>query len=136
LDVWLPDAEDLGRYDGRLGLEYVRRDPESGALVTKTASALHDAATASVELTSIYDEGRPGEAVRRWIRTDRLRLTGADDLRAFAEGAGLAVEVIAGDYDLGPLAPGSDRAILIAHASGRAAPRRRAPSRGGRVGLV
>ena len=31
-----------------------------------------------------------------------------------AEDAGLEVEMIAGDYDLEPLGPGSERAILVA----------------------
>lgn len=114
VDVWLPDAEDLARYDGRLGMEYVRRDPDTGDSVTKLASAVHDPATGTVELTNIYEQGRQGEAPRRWIRHDRLRLVSADDLRAFAEDAGLVVEVIAGDYDLTPLRPGDDRAILVA----------------------
>ena len=48
VDVWLPDADDLGRYDGRIVLEYPRRDPETGRLVTKIGSALHDAATGTV----------------------------------------------------------------------------------------
>src|SRR5262245_61631250 len=36
-DVWLPDADDLARFDGRLSLEYDRDDPETGRRVTKTA---------------------------------------------------------------------------------------------------
>jgi SAM-dependent methyltransferase len=114
VDVWLPHAEDLARYDGRLGLEYVRRDAATGLDVTKLASALHDTATATVDLTTIFDEGSAGEPPRRWIRRDRLRLVGAGELRSFAEEAGLRVEVIAGDYDLTPIGPGDDRAILVA----------------------
>jgi SAM-dependent methyltransferase len=114
VDAWLPDAEDLGRFDGRLMLEWVRRDPETGQLVTKTGSALHDAATATVRLTAIFEAGEPGEAAVRWIREDTLRLASADELRAHAEAAGLQVEMIAGGYDLEPLAPGSERAILVA----------------------
>ena len=30
VDAWLPDADDLARYDGRLVLEWVREDPETG----------------------------------------------------------------------------------------------------------
>ena len=132
VDVWLPDAEDLGRYDGRLGLEYVRRDPETGDLVTKLASAIHDAATGTIELTTIYHEGRQGEAGRRWIRHDRLRLVSADDLRDAAGDAGLVVEVVAGDYDLSPLRPGDDRAILVAR-RGAGGPKRQGtlPATGG-----
>ena len=43
VDVWIPDAEDLARFDGRISLEWPRLDPESGAIVTKVASAAHDA---------------------------------------------------------------------------------------------
>jgi SAM-dependent methyltransferase len=114
VDVWLPDAEDLARFDGRLMLEYVRTDPESGLEVAKTAAAWHDAPTGAVVLTSLYDEGRPGEPPRRWTRTDRLRLVRSDELVAFAEAAGLVVETLAGAYDLDPIGPGSDRAILVA----------------------
>ncbi|MFP5341479.1 MAG: methyltransferase domain-containing protein [Candidatus Limnocylindria bacterium] len=114
VDVWLPDAEDLARYDGRVILEWPRVDPETGETVTKVGSAVHDAATGTVRLTTIYEVGRQGEAARRWVRSDRLRLVGADELASFAEDAGLEVEVIAGGYDLAPLGPGSDRAVLIA----------------------
>ncbi len=114
VDVWLPDADDLGRYDGRLVLEYARHDPETGFTVTKVGSALHDAATATVILTTIYEEGEAGAPAARWVRRDHLRLVAADDLRAWAEAAGLAVEVVAGSYDLDPLGRGADRAILVA----------------------
>jgi len=113
VDVWLPDADDLARYDGRLGLEYTRRDPDSGNLVVKLASAYHDAATSTVDLTAIFEEGRQGEPSRRWVREDRLRLVGADELRGFAEDAGLTVEVLAGSYDLAALGAGDDRAVLV-----------------------
>ena len=114
VDVWLPDADDLGRFDGRMVLEYPRLDPETGLLVTKIASAVHDAATGTVELTAIYEEGRQGEPAIRWYRRDRLRLVSADELRGQAEAAGLEVEVVAGGYDLEPLGRGSERAILVA----------------------
>ena len=114
VDVWLPDAEDLGRFDGRVMLEYPRRDPESGRLITKVASAQHDAATQTVVLTAIYEEGEPGQPAVRWVRTDTLRLVAADELRAFAEDAGLDVETLAGGYDLEPLGQGSGRAVLVA----------------------
>jgi len=114
VDVWIPDADDLGRFDGRISLEWPRLDPETGAIVTKAASAQHDAAAATVTLTTIFEEGGQGKPAVRWIRRDRLRLVSADDLRAFAEDAGLTVELMAGDYGLGPLGSGSERAILVA----------------------
>ncbi len=114
VDAWQPDAEDLGRFDGRLMLEYPRRDPESGRMVTKIAAALHEAATQAVTLTTIYEEGMPGEPADRWVRVDRLRLASADDLRAMAEASGLEVEIVAGGYDLERLAPASERAVILA----------------------
>ncbi len=114
VDIWLPDAEDLARFDGRIMLEWPRLDPETGAIVTKVGSAQHDAAAATVTLTAIFEEGGQGGPARRWIRRDRLRFVSADELREFAERAGLVVELLAGSYDLGLLGPGSERAILIA----------------------
>lgn len=114
VDVWIPDADDLARFDGRISLEWPRLDPETGAIVTKVASAAHDAASASVTLTTIFEEGGQGTSARRWLRHDRLRLVSADELRGFAEDAGLVVEIVAGDYGLGPMGPGSERAVLIA----------------------
>jgi SAM-dependent methyltransferase len=114
VDIWIPDADDLGRFDGRIILEWPRLDPETGAIVTKTGSAQHDASSAIVTMTTIFEESGQGEPARRWVRRDRLRLVSGEELRGFAEDAGLAVELLAGDYNLGPVGPGSERAILIA----------------------
>lgn len=115
VDLWVPDADDLARYDGRLFLEYVRTDPETGRTVVKTGSALHDAATQIVSLTTIFDEADvAGGSPLRWVRRDRIRLIGADELRGFAEAAGLTVESMAGSYELEPIGPGATRAILVA----------------------
>lgn len=114
IDVWLPDASDLERFDGRLLLEYSRDEPGTGREVTKVASARHDPATAVVELTAIYEEAAPGGSPIRWIRRDALRLVGADELAVMATDAGLVVEQMAGSYDLEPLGPDSERAILVA----------------------
>jgi hypothetical protein len=114
VDVWQPRADDLARFDGRLMLEYQRPDPETGLVVTKTAAAWLDPAGSAVVLTTLYDEAPPGGTPRRWSRTDRLRLIGADELTAFAEEAGLTVETLAGDYDLSPAGPGAERSILVA----------------------
>lgn len=114
VDVWLPEPSDLGRFDGRVLLEYVRLEPETGHEVMKLATARYDPASAVVDLTAIYEEGAPGTAPVRWIRRDALRLVGADELRALAEDAGLVVEEVGGSYELDPLGPGSERAILVA----------------------
>lgn len=118
VDAWLPDAEDLARYDGRLVLEWTRDDPATGRTVTKTGSAIYEAATASVRLTTVFEEGHQGEPPVRWVRVDRLRLLTPDELAAFAEAAGLEVETLAGDYDLGPLDGAAERVVMIARKPG------------------
>ncbi|HEU6440374.1 MAG TPA: class I SAM-dependent methyltransferase [Terriglobales bacterium] len=123
VDIWLPSAEELAHYDGRLSLEYVRPDPKSGLTVTKSAAAQYEPATGHVNLTVIYDEGKQGGAARRWIREDRLTLLNASDLRSIAESAGLVVEVVAGDYDLNAVSAHDERAILVARRRGRPAAR-------------
>jgi SAM-dependent methyltransferase len=114
VDAWLPGADDLGRYDGRIVLEWVRRDPATGRTVTKSGSAAHDATTGIVHLTTLFEEGMQGEPPVRWVREDRLRLIGVDELVAHAEAAGLEVETLAGGYDLEALGSGAERVVLIA----------------------
>jgi len=128
VDVWLPTVDDLGRFDGRLSLEYVRRDPETGELVTKVVAAIVEPGTGLVELTTIYEAAPPdGGPSRRWVRTERLRLVRPDELEALVRDAGLELESLAGDYGLGPLAPDSERAIVVARRSATA----RSPRPGG-----
>ena len=114
IDVWLPDADDLGRFDGRLIREWVRREPTSGRIVTKTGSALHDAATGVVRLATVFEEGSQGEPAVRWVREDRLQLVTADALVGLLEAAGMEVETLGGGYDLEPLQGGSERAVAVA----------------------
>lgn len=115
IDVLLPDAGDLALYDGRLLLEWVRLDPETGEQVVKLASARHDVATATVDLTQIFEASPPdGGPVRRVLRQDRLRLLTARELTLLAEAAGLVVEELVGDYQMTPLGPGAERAVLLA----------------------
>jgi hypothetical protein len=114
VDIWLPGPEDLAIYDGRLLLEWIRDDPETGEPVAKLDSARFDSATATVVLTQLFDASSPdGGAVRRTMRSDRLRLVGAHELVRMAEDAGLAVDELAGDHRMGSFGPGDDRVILV-----------------------
>jgi SAM-dependent methyltransferase len=114
VDVFLPTADDLALYDGRLLLEWVRDDPESGEEVTKIASARHDAATSTVTLTQVF-EATPGGggSVTRRTRTDRMQLLSAWELRRLATDAGLVIETLAGDHQVMPFGPGAERAVLM-----------------------
>ena len=114
VDAWQPSPQDLVAFDGRLSLEWLRTDPETGREVTKTVAAWFDPATRLVTVTTIFEEGEPGEPAVRWTRSDALRLITVDELVAAAVAAGLEVEQVAGDHALGPLEPGSDRVVLVA----------------------
>jgi len=114
IDTWLPTPADLVGFDGRVSFEWRRTDPGTGYDVTKTLAAWYDHVRRLVTLTTFFDEGAPGEAPIRWIREDSLRLIGVDELVGFARDAGLEVDRLAGDHDLGPLEPGSDRVVLVA----------------------
>ncbi len=121
VDTWLPVPIDLAAFDGRLSLDWLRTDPETGAEVTKMSAAWFDPTRRLVTLTTVFEEGEQGTAPRRWTRLDALRLITADELMSFAADAGLQIEQMAGDHQLGPLAPGADRVVLIARKAGRAA---------------
>jgi SAM-dependent methyltransferase len=114
VDAWQPSPVDLVAFDGRLSLEWLRTDPETGREVTKTVAAWFDPATRLVTLTTIFDEGESGQPPIRWTRSDALRLITVDEVVAYAEAAGLVVEQLAGDHDLAPLEPGSERVVLVA----------------------
>lgn len=114
VDVWLPVPADLTAFDGRLSLDWLRVDPETGLEVTKSSAAWFDPASRIVNLITTFEEGAPGTSPIRWTRQDALRMLSADELIDYATDAGLQVERLAGDHELGPMAPGSDRAVLLA----------------------
>ena len=65
VDVWLPDADDLARFDGRLILEYGRAG--SGDRPRRHEGRGRPSTTprpAIVTLTTIFEEGRPGRGRR------------------------------------------------------------------------
>ena len=114
LDAWQPSPADLVAFDGRISLEWLRTDPDTGREVTKQMAAWYEHLHRLATLTTIFEEAAPGEAPVRWIRQDALRMVSPDELVGFAEAAGLEVEQLAGDHALGPLEPGSDRVVLVA----------------------
>lgn len=114
VDVWLPGPDDLALYDGRLLLEWMRIDAETGDRVAKLASARYDTATATVSLTQFFDAWSPGGGpLERVSRSDELHLVGASELVRMAADAGLAVDTLAGDHQMAPFGPGEERAILV-----------------------
>jgi SAM-dependent methyltransferase len=118
VDTWLATPAELAALDGRLSLEWLRTDPETGREVTKYVSAWHDPVRRLVTLTTIFEEGDPGGPTVRWTRQYPMRQVTVDELVDYATAAGLEVEPLAGDYDLRPLDADSDRLVLIARKPG------------------
>jgi SAM-dependent methyltransferase len=112
IDVWLPTPDDLGLYDGRSMLEWVRAD-ESGVHVAKTTSARYDGATQRAEVTAFFDTWADGQPPRRVMRRDAISFIGASELVALTASAGLDVETMAGDHALGPFDGQSERVVLV-----------------------
>ncbi len=113
VDVWLPSEADLEVYDGRLMLAGVHLEADGSAL-TKSWAASRDPDGRVVEVTTIYELAGPGGPPRRWVRRDPMRLLAPEELSDMATAAGLVVETLAGDRDLGPLDADSERAVLVA----------------------
>ncbi len=115
VDAWLPSVEDLAIYDGRLVLEWVRDDPETGQRVAKMGSASYDPATRRLDLTSIFDASPPtGGPLSRQLRHDVLYLTSAAELVRAVGDAGLVVEEMGSDHELTPFGAGAARVVLLA----------------------
>ena len=114
VDTWLATPAELTALDGRLSLEWLRTDPETGLEVTKYVSAWHDPVRRLVTLTQIFEEGQAGGSTVRWTRQYPMRQATVDELVGYATAAGLEIERLAGDYDLRPLDADSDRLILLA----------------------
>jgi SAM-dependent methyltransferase len=119
IDVWLPAPEDLALYDGRLVLDWVRRDEANGTIVSKTTAARYDSATRTAYVTSFFDEWRATNSPTRTIRQDTVTLVSVDELEQYARDAGLIVDTIGGDYEMGHFAPDSERVVMVLLRTGR-----------------
>ena len=115
IDVLDRTAEEIDGYDGRLQLEWMRLDRETGEQVTKSISARHDPDDDIITLVQIFDAFPPeGGAVRRVARTDVLHLIDATRWQALVERAGFGEAKLRGDYRLGPHGARSHRALIEA----------------------
>lgn len=132
IDIWLPTPEDLALYDGRMILEWVRRDEETGENVSKTTAARYEHATARATIETFFDAWLPTESPRRSYRRDEIRFTSATELLALVESVGLRPQMVAGDYSMSELTPDSERLIVVAAGPGAG----RRPRRSNRLSLL
>jgi hypothetical protein len=108
----------------------VREDSVTGDHVAKFMSATYEPVDRRVELTTIFESAPVrGGTVTRHVRQDALHLVSVDELLRAAADAGLEVEALGADYELSPLGPGADRAILVARLRTRTGTGRPEPGR-------
>ena len=100
-------------YDARLVLDWVRDDEATGEHVAKTTSARYQPAARRAEITSFFDAWRDTEAPRRTMRTDLISFLSADELVSLAEAAGLKLDQLSGEYEMGDFAADSDRVVMV-----------------------
>ena len=113
--VSTPDEDELASFDGRVQLEWLRHEPESGDLVAKMASARYDPDVESVSLCQIF-EWTPayGGSVSRVTRTDVLHLVPAVRLVDLTRQSGFGEVDLWGDHLAMPYGSRSHRAIIVA----------------------
>lgn len=121
IDVWLPAPEDLQLYDGRLMLDWVRRDETTREMVAKSWSAHYGSALETAQVTTFFDAWQDGhaETVRRSARIDDVRFVRVAELSAMVAAAGMTSLTMAGDYAMTHLAPDSERVVLMARPATR-----------------
>jgi SAM-dependent methyltransferase len=117
IDTWLPAPEDLALYDGRLVLDWTALDDEADEWVSKTTSARYESATRVAQVTSFFDAWPDDGKTTRTLRQETITFTAADELMAMAEDAGLEIETLAGDYEMGHFAASSDRLVMVCRAA-------------------
>lgn len=115
IEVSTPDKAELATFDGRVQLEWLRHDPETGDEVAKLVSARYEPKSSTVALSQIF-EWTPhlGGPLARASRSDILHLIPAENLAGLARQAGFGQVQLWGDHLLTPYGPGSHRAILEA----------------------
>jgi SAM-dependent methyltransferase len=136
VDVWLPASEDLGLYDGRLILEWIKNDPDTGEKVSKTASARCVEGTKGASVDTIFEAWRDSETPRKIVKQDEIRFVTADEVLALVEESGMQPQQVACDYAMSDFEPNADRIIVVAAPSSRVGRARRRPSRSNRLTLL
>lgn len=115
IEVSTPDEDELASFDGRLQLEWLRHDAETGDQVIKMISARHDAESSTVSLCQVFEwTPQHGGPQSRVAKSDVLHLVSPARLAALAQQAGFPHVELWGDHLLTPYGPGSHRAILVA----------------------
>ncbi len=109
---WSPEPQPLH-------LEWTRRDPATGDLITKMSTLRASHTTQTTTTTLIFDRTRHGDdTVHRRTFEVTLRVTARAELDLLLAAAGMRVRHVYGDTALSPFTDASDTMIVVATRDG------------------
>ena len=117
IDIAVPAAAALEPQGSPAILEWVRRNPADGRVVTKWASSQGDPAAQMQWLTFLYDVQDAHGVVRRTVAQFPLRHLFRGEMEGLLERTGLRPVQMYGSYDLDPPEAG-ERLIVVVEAVG------------------
>jgi SAM-dependent methyltransferase len=100
----------------QLRLDWTKRDPATGELVSKFVASEPDAGRMVRHITYMYDRIATDGMVRRTVFETDLRYSTQGEIELLLQEAGLRVTHVYGDYDLSAVGPGTEQLIFVARA--------------------
>jgi ubiquinone/menaquinone biosynthesis C-methylase UbiE len=114
LDLFNPDLSKLLDFQGRVTLEKVVAEPETGHTLMKFHTQTADLGQQIIDVSFILDEVDGKGHVQRTLFPFSLRYLFRGELELLLRCAGFEVEAIYGSYDLDEYAADSERMIAVA----------------------
>ncbi len=114
LDLFPPNPDELGHEDGRVIVQGVWEEPETGVTIVKQYTREVDLAEQTIQVHFFFDERMPDGVVRRTIVPFTMRYLGRFEVELLLDKAGYTVEAIYGSWDLDPFTSESERMIFVA----------------------
>jgi ubiquinone/menaquinone biosynthesis C-methylase UbiE len=119
LDVFNPDLSRLLDFQGRITLEKVMLDPETGHRLMKYHSQMADLGQQTIQVTYVVDEmDAEGRLLQRTLFPFCLRYLFRYELELLLRHAGFELEAIYGSYELDDFTGDSQRMVAIARQPG------------------
>lgn len=114
LDLFPPFPDELREDDGRLIVQGVWEEPETGITIVKQYTREANLAEQTLHIRFFYDERLPDGQVHRTIVSFTMRYLGRFEAELLLEKAGYEVEAVYGSWDLDPFHSEAERMILVA----------------------
>ena len=114
VDLFNPDTTLDESKEGQLFLHCLHYLPQRDAQLLHFHSVRTDRAMQVVSVHSYYDETAADGSVRRLVAPYRLRYLTRFEVELLWRQAGLQIEAIYGDYELGPFQEDSQRLLVVA----------------------